>query len=448
MICLESGDITDVERRALELYYLYQCAYKDNPICDRSRPPLRENDIDKMASQASRHEKEQPRPLSELIGMICYAGNTKKYKCESCNGISPHRTYCTQGSWSIATPSICERCRLNSKGARLSLISSKLKEAYNSTKIVRPNPDNYLKDLSFIELIYLKIIVNSNPRSDFIKNGKKTRHGIIKLKHKTIQTISGVKSLDEKVLRSLVKKGAAYEIEPFDEEIENGFSEAEKLSSEIKGLLDPSIKEQKLEILDKSNNQLRDPSHETGLYFNSQSEETNNNFDLNSELDYLIQSYKIPRRETAFIKSAIVDIQSKKILGLMRYASFEYRFDIDISNSLISLISHLARNYSPEVCFRSIMFKASQVAADIHAEKHSKHQQPHLLTSYLRAFVEYMEGEGKILNQTKRLPLNFTEPPLETTITSILSLDFSSWRKLNATEILQELMKNIDLEEE
>lgn len=456
MICLEDSSINDIERRALELFFFNEFTLMYIPfymrprgllskadIHIRSQGLLSREDIDELAENArtSTDGFTKVRKISTLIPKVSYAENNSRFQCRSCHTILPHRFPRNKNA-----NTICDECELKAKESELSIAQKELNELDSSIKVITPTPDDYLENLTLIELLYLKILINNNH----------PENGRIKLDRDLLETISGIESTDKIVFESLIKKGAIHEI-AYSDDIESKVMNAISLKIEIthikkraQGTPTSKLEDHNsvIALLENKETGITNPTQKAGLYLNSPDTKIQHNSDLDSEIDYLIETYRVSKRESVKIKSTILDIQTAKVIALIEHAASVFRFRVAHTKPFMALAQYLARKYPLEVCYYTIKYKAQQFAGYLRATNPPAFKEQHMFTKSLTRSIEYMEENEYDISRTQKLPEGFSEPPLEILFASVLMPNSLSWRKLNAVEVYQQWLKDANLEEE
>lgn len=411
MICYPKG-VSDIEIEALNDYW----------ITDTSSHSGFKFSIKSIDEN---YKPKGSRSISYLAQRSSFGPNSNNFFCSDCKKKAPvkNRTSYinrTQSDQKI----ICGTC-----------ISARKERAVNDARAILENykEENfrawpYVENINTEEALALLCITSSNQKGGFITDNP----GEL--------VITGIKSLDQKLLISLIDKKALTLIRDLPVNVERAskllYGDYNHISYDRRS--GRHIKYSNPESIARG-------LYLNALYLNSGIEVTGS--DISTILYQKIQTEAVSLESVSSIKQTIKDIQTNKLFGLVMEVSDEYRVPIDNSNPLRALLDHLAEHYQPQNLFYTFRVKARNTAAFIHKDSAPHYIAKHYFTKSVGNFIQHIENKGSDLEKVWTLPTSIETSPFEALFSQLYLHGHFNWHKLSAKEIVARWLDNVKLAE-
>ncbi len=411
MICYPVG-VTEVEILAINDYWL---------ISNESRTGF----LYTLKEIDNTYKPNNSRPISVLTKKSRFFTPHPAFTCQNCRCKKPVKN---RSEYIRRTKSegeiICCECS-NLKHQRDIDIAHRTLKEYK-TEIFKPVP--YLDSLTFEESFALLVILSEQTQNSHLL-GEELND----------VTITGIQSIDQRILLSLIEKKALVYISALPSDVESS-------NTLLNGASDCLT-------YDKRSKKLARYQHPdsiaTGVYLSALAlDEALDVTDISSILYHKLRASAWPIDDVKKAHQTIKEVQLGKLYQLVMEVTREYKLPVENSTSLSSLLNHLVNKYPPQNIFYTFRVYAQAAAARIHKESPPWQVAARYFTSLVREYIEGAENRGFTLNRVWTIPSNIQTSPFEALFSQLYLDGHFNWNKLSAGEVVSKWLGSARLSEE
>lgn len=411
MICY-LANATEVEIAVINAYWL---------VSDRSSTEFAYT----LQEIDGHYKSKKVRPVSSLVKKSSFLALHPAFICHDCNRKTPvkNRTeYISRIKKEGAV--ICSECH-SLRHQRLIDDCYQILGKYKS-EILKPVP--YLERLTIEESLWLlSITAEQSENRKFLGESPADI------------SVTGVQSIDQRVLLSLIDKQALVYISelPLDVERANAalYGEFERIRYDNRYQKSASYRHPEMIA--------------TGVYLKPVDlAGTTEASDISSVIYQRLHESVLSVDDAAQVSQLIKETQIDKLYKLTMMISKEYEIPIDNSNVLRALLNHLADNYPPHKIFFTFNVKARDAVVRMHKDRLPGYIAKHYFAKFVGSYIQYIENRGFELKRTWTLPPQIQTSSFEALFSQVYLNGHFDWNMLSAKEVVALWLTNVRLSEE
>lgn len=365
------------------------------------------------------------RPVIELIQKSAFWSDIHGLTCQDCGCKIPvkSRTGYLKCVKTKADP-LCFFCT-NARSER------RIEQSKKTLAVFMENhfrPAAYLESLCFEECLWLLALT--------VEKGN--GHYLLAESPEEI-AVTNVRPIDQKIMQSLIQKGALVYIQNLPPEVKNAnqflYGKFERIA------------------YDKQRREYTHHRHpaslNTGLFLRPLPPDGQNTVsEITSSLYQRLQSYKLEIDDINTVRRIVSEIQFDKIYNLAMITSRDYKIPINNTSSLSSLLNHLAKKYPPQAIYYTFSAKAKDCIVYLHKEHVSPHISKNLFVSVVAKYIQYVESNKYSLKRFSPLPIETQNSAFESLFSQIYGQNYINWDTLSADEVIYQFLDSAQLSTE
>lgn len=370
----------------------------------------------------SLHRGQQIRGVSALAGRCSFVSSDPSFSCPSCQRKKPVRGRQEYSRRIKAQKSeSCSECIAKQK-RQLFDSAQEILDAFKAENFV---PGAYLELLSVEESLALLSLVSGLADGNFFLG-------------ECLETLSitGCQALDQKFLISFLSNGVITLVSEIPLEVERAnriiFGQYDRITYDYQP---------------KNAGEYRNPGTVTpGLYLNAPVVDGEVYTSGIASLVYQnLQASGVSPADATKVHHIIREIQLDKMYRMTREISAEYGLPIDNSNTLRSLLLHLATNYAPQQVYFTFNVKAKDTIVYMHKERPPFYIENQLFAKFVGNYIQMIENRGWELKKTWGLPPSIQTSPFEALFCQLYLDSHFDWNPLSAKQVVAVWLENVEL---
>lgn len=413
MICYPA-DVSDDEVSALNDYWR-ECSYSEVGFHY------------KMYVVKERYEKTNARSIHYLVTRSTYLPRDRleAFTCEDCGVGCPATNRKDFELRKKAGELVkCADCHAFAQ-QQIATESRRILDEFRAENF-QPYP--YLDDMGFIESLAMLTLLSAHENDDHFLGDSANA-----------VTVTGVPSVDHKLLQALVSSKALIHLVELPEQVVRAndviygddyqltYDDSHRQPSAYRNL----------------------SSISAGVYLNALYGDQPLNIPfIISRLYENVACGAVSLGDVERLRQLVIASQVKKLYGLVLDISKEYRLRIENSPILQSLLGHLASNYPPNKLLFTFHIKARDTITYIH--KHSIYPEAakNCFSKFVGSYIQYIEDKGYELSRTWNTPASMSVEPLEAIFSKIFLDDHFNWDGLSAKDVVALWLNKVQIDDE
>ncbi|MGB0466653.1 MAG: hypothetical protein ACPGF7_03855 [Pontibacterium sp.] len=370
------------------------------------------------------YKTEKVKPVSSLAKKTSFYSPHSAFFCQDCDSKHPainRQDYIARTK--VEEAMVCSECAQLRRQRRI----NSAHEVLRNYKFERFPSAPYLNSLTIEEsLALLSISSEQAEKNGFLGESLSD------------VPITGVKSIDYKILQSLIDKKALVCITEVPPNVQNA-------NAALRAGFNRITYDNRYQ---KSVRYRHPDGFYPGIYLNPPDiEGCLEASDISSIINQKLQALPLSIDDAAKIHQIIKEIQLGKLYKLVVEISNEYRIPVDNSNVLRALLNHLAESYPPQNVFFTFKVKAKDSIIRMHKEAAPGYIAKHYFAKSVGNYIQYIESNGLGLSRAWGLPSSIQTSPFEALFSLLYLRGHFDWNRLSAKEVVALWLENVPLDE-